>query len=168
MLLRVVFFSALLSLTILAFSSALEVGDIATDSTISKEAKIKLSDFHGKSNVIVAFYKPDDASAKFVSQLENQIEAFKAKYDAMIIRQEGEAATFIIDKSGYVRWKSAAPPTIEQLEIELAKLRRDKPLEIGSLAPDFNLTEADGKTTFKLSEHKGKKNVLVTLLLQTY
>ena len=67
-----------------------------------------------------------------------------------------------------MRWKSVALPTIEQLEIELAKLRRDKPLEIGSLAPDFNLTEADGKTTFQLSEHKGKKNVLVTLLLQTY
>ena len=55
MLLRVVFFSALLSLTILAFSSALEVGDIATDSAISKEAKIKLSDFPDKLILLTIF-----------------------------------------------------------------------------------------------------------------
>ncbi|MCZ6678591.1 MAG: redoxin domain-containing protein [Candidatus Poribacteria bacterium] len=84
-----------------------------------------------------------------------------------------QAATFIIDKSGHIRGKfysetATAPPTMAQLESELVKLKRDTPLPTGSPAPDFSLTEADGKTTFTLSDYQGKKNVLVTLLLQTY
>jgi peroxiredoxin len=82
-------------------------------------------------------------------------------------------ATFLINKSGHIRWifRGKTPtdrPAVEELESELAKLKREKPLSIGSPAPDFSLIEADGKTTFTLSDYKGKKNVLVTLLLQTY
>ena len=82
-------------------------------------------------------------------------------------------ATFVIDKSGHIRWafhgKTAQDrATIEQLDSALSKLKRAIPLKVGSPASDFSLTEADGKTTFTLSDYRGRKNVLATLLLQTY
>jgi peroxiredoxin len=81
--------------------------------------------------------------------------------------------TCIIDKSRHIRWLSYSQsledrPDGEALESALSKLKRTVPLQVGSPAPDFSLTEADGETVFRLSDYRGKKNVLVTLLLQTY
>ena len=87
--------------------------------------------------------------------------------------QMHQPITFVVDKSGHIRWKfysktDADRPTMEQLDSELAKLRRSISLPVGALAPDFSPTEADGKTIFTLSKHAGKRNVLAMLLLQTY
>ena len=155
----------LLFLSIATFSWALKIGDDAPDWA-------NLRDYHGKSNVVAAFYLPSDAG--FASKLKSRTEAFSAKYDADIVTQQSDKdAIVIVDKSGHVRWvfdraDNTDRPTIEVIETELAKLKRTEPLPIGSPAPDFSLTEADGKTIFTLSDYNGKKHVLVTLLLQTY
>ena len=172
----------LIYLTTTSFSWGLKVGDVPTDFVVSKGAdgeEVKLSDFHGQSNVILnTVQTASSPDSEFASQLQSQAEAFKTKYDAVTITMNPESAEvertiFIIDKSGHIRWKfdgkvDAAHPTMDQLESELAKLKRITPLPVGSPAPDFSLTEADGKTIFTLSDYKGKKNVVVTLLLQTY
>ena len=172
----------LIHLTTTAVSWGLKVGELPPDWIVSRTAdgeEVKLSDFHGTANVILNALRIDSApDAAFVSQLKNQAEAFQARYNAVILTMKPEPAVaertvLIIDKSGHIRWifdgkGDAEHPTIEQLESELAKLKRLTPLPVGSPAPDFNLIEADGKTVFTLSDSKGKKNVLVTLLLQTY
>ncbi|MBI1927482.1 hypothetical protein HYR99_24980 [Candidatus Poribacteria bacterium] len=172
----------LIYLTTTPFSWGLKVGDVPPDFVVSKGAdgeEVKLSDFYGQSNVILnTVQTASSPDSEFASQLQSQAEAFKAKYDAVTITiksesSEVERTLFIIDKSGHIRWKfdgkaDADHPTVEQLESELGKLKRTTPLPLGSPAPDFSLTEADGKTIFTLSDYKGKKNVLVTLLLQTY
>ena len=155
-----------------SISQGLEVGDSALKTTFtSAEAEIEFTDFHGKSNLIAV----SDAAkyAKFNSQLEQKAEAFEAKYDAMVLRLQEAGEILIIDKSGYVRWKfpnasDSAQITIEQLESELAKLKRDSPLPIGSPAPGFLLVDAESGLPFSLSKYKEKKHLLVTLLLQTY
>ena len=155
-----------------SISEGLEVGDSALETTFtSSDGEIKFADFHGKSNLIVV----SDAAkyAEFNSQLEQQADAFKEKYDAMLLRLQDEGEIFIIDKSGYVRWKFSSDAdsvqiTIKQLESELAKLKREEPLPIDSPAPDFRLMDAESGLFFSLSKYRGKKRVLATLLLQTY
>ena len=155
-----------------SISEGLEVGDSALRIPItSGDAEIKFADFHGKSNLIVVSKAAGDA--EFISQLEQKAGAFEEKYNATLLRLEEEGVILIIDKSGYVRWKfpnasDSAQITIEQLESELAKLKRDSPLPIGSPAPDFRLVDAESGLPFSLSKYKEKKHVLATLLLQTY
>ena len=155
-----------------SISQGLEVGDSALRSPItSGDAEIKFAEFHGKSNLIVVSKAAGDA--EFISQLEQKAGVFEEKYNATLLRLEEEGVILIIDKSGYVRWKfpnasDSAQITIEQLESELAKLKRDSPLPIGSPAPDFRLVDAENGLPFSLSKYKEKKHVLVTLLLQTY
>ena len=89
------------------------------------------------------------------------------------MRVQEEIGIFVIDKSGYVRWKfltdaGLAQSAIGELESELVKLKRDTPLPIDSPAPDFQLMDVETGLLFNLSKYKKKKHVLVTLLLQTY
>ena len=153
-------------------SEGIEVGDSALRTSItSGESEIKFVDFHGKSNLIVIGKAAADTD--FISQLDQRAAAFEAKYDATVLRLQGKREILIIDKSGYVRWKvfnagGSAQSTLEELESELGKLKRDEPLLIGSPAPDFRLVDAESGLLFNLSKYKGKKHVLATLLLQTY
>ena len=155
-----------------SISQGLEVGDSALETAFtSGDKQLKLADFHGKSNLIVV----GDAAKhpQFISQLEQKAEEFKTAYDATILRVQEEIGIFVIDKSGYVRWKfltdaGLAQSAIGELESELAKLKRDEPLTIGSTAPDFRLVDVESGLLFNLAKYKGKKHVLATLLLQTY
>ncbi len=151
-----------------SISKALEVGDSVLRTPITfGEAEIKFADFHGKSNLIVVGGMAEHSEV--IAQLERRA----VKYDATLLRLQGEGEILVIDKSGYVRWKfladtGLAQSAIGELESELVKLRRDSPLPIGSPAPDFRLMDAESGFLFSLSNYKGKKHVLVTLLLQTY
>ena len=155
-----------------SISTGLEVSDslLRTPITFGEE-EIKFADFHGKSNLIVVGDEVENS--EFISQLHQKAAAFEAKYDATLLRLPEEDAMLLIDKSGYVRWRfpnatDSTQPTIEQLETELAKLKRDEPLPVGSPAPDFGLVDVESGLLFKLSKYKGKKHILATLLLQTY
>ncbi len=150
----------------------LEVGDSVLRTPItSGDAEIKFTDYHGKSNLIVV---SDGLNyAEFNAQLQQRADTFETKYDAAILRLSTGSEIIVIDKSGYVRWKSAADAGLAQsaigeLETELVKLKRDEPLPIGLQAPDFRLADADTGLLVSLSQFKGKKHVLATLLLQTY
>ena len=153
-------------------SQGLEVGHSVLWAPITfGDTEIKFADYHGKSNLVVVGETAE--GAEFSSQLDQKEGAFRVKYDATLLRLQGEGEIFIIDKSGYVRWEfpnatDSTQPTIKQLESELAKLKRDKPLLIGSPAPDFGLVDVESGLLFNLSKYKGKKHVLATLLLQTY
>ena len=160
----------LLSVGITITASALEVGDRVFGSELAIDIEYA-ENLHGKANVYVINYLLPESK----SEVPEISEEFMLKYNTTVVSRQvsdaQETGLFIIDKSGYVRWKHAdetAYPTIEALTTELAKLKRNTPLPIGSPVPDFNLTEANGETTFKLSDYKKKKNVLVSLLLQTY
>ncbi len=155
-----------------SISQGLEVGDSVLETPFtSGDKQLKFADFHGKSNLIIV----GDAAKhpQFISQLERKSEEFKTAYDATALRVQEEIGIFVIDKSGYVRWKfltdaGLAQSAIGEIESELAKLKRDEPLPIGSPAPDFQLVDVENGLLFSLSKYKGKKHVLVTLLLQTY
>ena len=165
-------FAVILFAFAVSISEGLQVGDSALRTNFTAgDKEIKFADFHGKSNLIVVGKAAGDA--EFISQLEQAATAFQAKYDATVLRLQEEGETLIIDKSGYVRWKfsgadGSAQPTIKQLESELATLKRNEPLPIGSPAPDFGLVDVETGLLFKLSKYKGKKHILATLLLQTY
>ena len=155
-----------------SISEGLEVGDSVLRTPItSGDTEIKFTDYHGESNLIVV---GDGAkSAEFNSQLQQKTDTFETKYDAVILHLQTESEIIVIDKSGYVRWKFSdnaglAQSAIGELETELAKLKRDEPLPIGSPAPDFQLIDAETGLFVSLSQFKGKKHVLATLLLQTY
>ena len=151
-----------------SISKGVEVGDSVLRTPITfGEAEIKFADFHGKSNLIVIGDMAEHSEV--IAQLERRA----AKYDATLLRLQGLGEILVIDKSGYVRWKfphasDSAQPTIEELESELTKLKRDEPLPIGSPAPEFRLVDVESGLLFNLSKYKGKKHVLATLLLQTY
>ena len=165
-------FAVMLFVCAASISEGLEVGDSALRAPIVLgNTEIKYTDYHGKSNLIVVGRTAE--GAEFISQLDQKAGAFGAKYDAVLLRLQGEDGIFILDKSGYVRWKfpnatDSTQPMIEQLETELAKLKRHNPLPIGSGAPDFALVDVESGLLFNLSKYKGKKRVLATLLLQTY
>ena len=143
-----------------SISRGLEVGDSVLRTPITfGEAEIKFADFHGNSNLIIV----GDAAehAEILAELEQEAAAFESKYNAAVLRLPEEGEILIIDKSGYVRWKlakgeDAAPLTIKQFEAELANLKRDEPLPIGSPAPDFRLVDVDSGLLFKLSKYRGK------------
>ena len=151
-----------------SISKGVEVGDSVLRTPITfGEAEIKFADFHGKSNLIVIGDMAEHSEG--IAQLERRA----VKYDATLLRLQGEGEILVIDKSGYVRWKfphasDSAQSTIEELESELTKLKRDEPLPIGSPAPEFRLVDVESGLLFNLFKYKGKKHVLVTLLLQTY
>ena len=169
--LRYVFVMALFALAV-PISQGLEVGESALRTTCaSGDKEIKFADFHGKSNLIVV--RDVAKHPELMSQLEEKASAFEDAYNATLLPLQEEGEILIIDKSGYVRWKSSNPAdsarlTIKQLESELAKLKRDDPLPIGSPAPDFQLVDVESGLPFSLANYKEKKHVLVTLLLQTY
>ena len=155
-----------------SISKALEVGDSVLRTPIASGDKgIKFADLHGEANLVVV--GDVAAHAEILAQLEQKTDAFEKKYDAAQLRLQGAGAILIIDKSGYVRWKSpdadgSAQSTIKVIESELEKLKRDEPLPIGSIAPDFRLVDVESGLLFNLAKYKGKKHVLATLLLQTY
>lgn len=165
-------FAVILFVCAVSISESLEVGDSALRTPIvSGNTEIKFSDYHGKSNLIVVGKTAENA--EFISHLNQNASVFAAKYDATLLRLPREDELFIIDKSGYVRWKfpnatDSAQRRVKQLEAELAKLKRNKPLPIGSPVPDFGLIDVETGLLFNLSKYRGKKHVLVTLLLQTY
>ena len=155
-----------------SISHGLKVGDSALETTFtSGDKEIKFADFHGKSNLIVVSDVAEHS--EFISQLDQQAGVFEAKYDATVLHVQEEIGILVIDKAGYVRWKfltdaGLAQSAIGELESELVKLKRDKPLPIGSPAPDFQLVDVETGLLFNLSKYEGKKHILATLLLQTY
>ncbi len=161
-------FAAMVLIFTASISKGVEVGDSVLRNPITfGETEIKFADFHGKSNLIVVGDMAEHSEV--IAQLERRA----VKYDATLLRLQGEGEILVIDKSGYVRWKlpngsDSAQITIKQLESELAKLKREEPLPIGSPAPDFRLMDAETGLLFSLAKYKGKKHVLATLLLQTY
>ena len=88
-----------------SISKGVEVGDSVLRTPITfGEAEIKFADFHGKSNLIVV---GDIAEhSEVIAQLERRV----AKYDATLLRLQGEGEILVIDKSGYVRWKFPHTP----------------------------------------------------------
>lgn len=169
--LRYVFIVLLLVLAA-SISEGLEVGDsVLRTPIISGDEEIKFTDYHGKSNLILV----SDGSkyAEFNSQLRQKADTFETQYDATVLPLQTESGIIVIDKSGYVRWKFSdnaglAQSALGELETELEKLKRDELLPIGSQAPDFRLIDAETGLLVSLSQFKGKKHVLATLLLQTY
>lgn len=168
--LRIPLLVVMLFAGVVVAAHSLEVGDRVFGSQLAIDIDFA-ENLHGEANVFVINYVPPNTKVYYPWTLEE----FKTKYDIYVVKNqvaEGqEIASLIIDKSGYVRWKytdAIANLTTDALTTEFAKLKRDAPLPIGSSAPDFHLTETDGETQFKLSNYKGKKNVLVSLLLRTY
>lgn len=168
--LRIPLLVTMLFAGVVVAAQGLEVGDRVFGSQLAKDIKYDAL-FHGKVNLLVAHYS--DPDHKTIDM--ELVEEYKARFGILLawrqVPNPAEEGLVIVDKSGYVRWKGRHKDlsTIDDvIREELAKLKRDIPLIVGSSAPDFYLTETDGKTEFKLSDYKGKKNVLVSLLLQTY
>ena len=155
---------------IVVAAHGLEVGDRVFGSQLAKDIKYTAL-FYGKVNLLLAHYSDPDHSTINMKLVEE----CRIRYGTLLtwrqVPNPAEEGLVIIDKSGYVRWKGTSKDLVATdsgIREELAKLKRNIPLTIESSAPDFHLTEADGKTQFKLSDYKGEKNVLVSLLLQTY
>ena len=157
----------ILSVCFSTITYAVKIGTRILSSDLANDIEYT-EKYYGKVNILI-IYSPE------LKKPENMTKQLSKKYDTSIVwRLQPESNDFgmvIVDKSGYVRWKHLYETLdfkAQDLLIELGKLKRSTPLSIDSPAPDFRLTDTDGKTEYALSDYKEKKNVLVNLLLQTY
>lgn len=161
--------SLLVAILMVCFSTithAVKIGTRIYSSDLANDIEYS-EKYYGKVNILVV-YSPK------LKETEDITKEFNKKYDTSIVwRVQPESTDFgmvIVDKSGYVRWKQLYQTLdfkAQDLLSELGKLKRSTSLSIDSSVPDFRLTDTDGKTEYALSDYKGKKNVLVNLLLQT-
>ncbi|MCG9127822.1 hypothetical protein JT359_09520 [Candidatus Poribacteria bacterium] len=157
----------ILSMCFTTFSHAIKIGTRIFSTDLANE--IAYSEiYYGKVNLLVV-YSPK------LKKTEDITKQFSKKYDTSIVWRlqpdSNEIGMVIVDKSGYIRWKHLYQTLdfkAQDLLSELGKLKRSTPLSIDSPIPDFRLTDTDGKTEYALSDYKGKKNVIVNILLQTY
>ena len=76
--------------------------------------------------------------------------------------QASNRATFVIDKSGYIRAidRSVNIQTHGGDLVKLIKASLPGPIEVGQPAPDMIASDENG-TTYQLSSFEGKKNVVL-------
>ena len=157
----------ILSMCFSTFSHAIKIGTRIFSTDLANEISYT-EIYYGKVNLLVV-YSPE------LKKTEDITKQFSKKYDTSIVwrlqPENNDIGMVIVDKSGYTRWKHLYQTLdfkAQDLLSELEKLKRSTPLSIDSPIPDFRLTDTDGKTEYALSDYKGKKNVIVNLLLQTY
>ena len=160
-------FVVIISVCFSTFTYAVKIGTRIFSSDLANDIEYT-EKYYGKVNILI-IYSPE------LKESENITKQLSKKYDTSIVwrlqPESNDIGMVIVDKSGYVRWKylyETLDFKAQDLLSELGKLKRSTPLSIDSPAPDFRLTDTDGKTEYALSDYKGKKNVLVNLLLQTY
>ena len=127
--------AAMLFADVIVAAHGLEVGDRVFDSALAKDLKYTVL-FHGKVNLLVAHHSDPDHK----SMDKTLVEEYKARFDILLAWRQmpnPEEGLVLIDKSGYVRWKNTdidIVGTDDVIREELAKLKRDIPLFIGSSA----------------------------------
>lgn len=156
----------ILSVCFSTITHAVKIGTRIFSSDLANDIEYS-ENYYGKVNILIV-YSPK------LNEGEDITKEFSKKYDTSIVwRVQPESTDFgmvIVDKSGYVRWKQLYQTLdfkAQDLLSEFGKLKRSTSLSIDSSVLDFRLTDTDGKTEYALSDYKGKKNVLVNLLLQT-